>query len=420
MDPTLIGLRTQDFHESLKVVTTFGPKEVKFKNTLLIGKASSLAMHLRGLLYIEQYEQIEYAAASLGINSIELPVVLRELETIDFIRITKSGEQVKRIDVKVPEFRSGYSELGKRWQDLRPNELEQAGIASLEHLHHGPVAVPVLQSQYSLNSNEFAIMSDVMMCGQLLAIQTVDGTPTAYSPLAVDGNPSAYLQWAKRFPNEVTAAIETLTQSQGLSMSDGRIASNKSLMDAIQTGVIMPVTVSGATGAQRFLFAPRGGLAPEEKTILDKSRAILSCVRYGQSFSQGVAIKYPRRILEVLRDNKQFNRGHPDLMSQYGLLAEKLIGHPFEESTNRWNFRIDDTDENMKALNIAIEMLEYGTSSSVSIDLDAQKALLSPSQYQGPASTRPRMTSDPVVSEVTRADIIRELTKLTRGMNTHG
>jgi hypothetical protein len=420
MDPTLIGLRTQDFHESLKVVTTFGPKEVKFKNTLLIGKASSLAMHLRGLLYIEQYEQIEYAAASLGINSIELPVVLRELETIDFIRITKSGEQVKRIDVKVPEFRSGYSELGKRWQDLRPNELEQAGIASLEHLHHGPVAVPVLQSQYSLNSNEFAIMRDVMMCGQLLAIQTVDGTPTAYSPLAVDGNPSAYLQWAKRFPNEVTAAIETLTQSQGLAMSDGRIASNKSLMDAIQTGVIMPVTVSGATGAQRFLFAPRGGLAPEEKTILDKSRAILSCVRYGQSFSQGVAIKYPRRILEVLRDNKQFNRGHPDLMSQYGLLAEKLIGHPFEESSNRWNFRIDDTDENMKALNIAIEMLEYGTSSSVSIDLDAQKALLSPSQYQGPASTRPRMTSDPVVSKETRADIIRELTKLTRGMNTHG
>lgn len=420
MDPTLIGLRTQDFHESLKVVTTFGPKEVKFKNTLLIGKASSLAMHLRGLLYIDQYEQIEYAAASLGINSIELPAVLRELETIDFIRITKSGEQVKRIDIKVPEFRSGYFELGKRWQDLRPNELEQAGIASLEHLHHGPVAVPVLQSKYSLNSNEFAIMSDVMMCGQLLAIQTVDGTPTAYSPLAVDGNPSAYLQWAKKFPNEVTAAIETLTQSQGLAMSDGRIASNKTLMDAIQTGVIMPVTVSGATGAQRFLFAPRGGLAPEEKTILDKSRAILSCVRYGQSFSQGVAIKYPRRILEVLRDNKQFTRGHPDLMSQYGLLAEKLIGHPFEESTNRWNFRIDDTDENMKALNIAIEMLEYGTSSSVSIDLDAQKALLSPSQYQGPASTRPRMTSDPVVSEETRADIIRELTKLTRGMNTHG
>jgi hypothetical protein len=101
-------------------------------------------------------------------------------------------------------------------------------------------------------------MSDVMMCGQLLAIQTVDGTPTAYSPLAVDGNPSAYLQWAKRFPNEVTAAIETLSQSQGLAMSDGRIASNKTLMDAIQTGVIMPVTVKDLPlklQFRRILFA---------------------------------------------------------------------------------------------------------------------------------------------------------------------
>ena len=182
----------------------------------------------------------------------------------------------------------------------------------------------------------------------------------------------------------------------------------------------MPVTVSGATGSQKFVFAPRGGLAPEEKTVMDKARAILSCVRYGQKFSKGVSIKYPRRILEILRDNKKFKRGHPDLMTQYGLLAEKLIGSPYEESPNRWNFRIDDTEENMKALNLAIEMLEHGTSSSATIDLEAQKALLAPSQYQGPSATRVRMTKDPEVSNETRADIIRELAKLTRGMHTDG
>lgn len=420
MDPLLIGLRTQDFHESLKVVSTFGPKEVKFKNTLLIGKAASLAMHLRGLLYINHLEQLEYAAASLGINSLELPVVLRELEVLDFIRLTKSGDEIKRIDVKVPEFRSGYAELGQRWLQLRPNEIEQGGVETLETLHHGPVTMSSLQNQVALHNRDFAIMNDVMKCGQLLAVQTVDGTPTAYSPLAVDGNPSAYLQWARRFPGEVKSAIDTLSQAQGLSLTDHRLARNPTIMDAVQTGVLMPVTVNGATGSQKFLFAPRGGLAPEEKTVLDKARAILSCVRYGQNFAQGVAIKYPRRILEILRDNKQFKRGHPDLMSQYGLLAEKLIGHPFEESSDRWNFRIDDTEENMKALNTAIEMLEYGTSASVTIDLDAQKALLSPSQYQGPATTRARMTTDPEISTETRADIIRELTKLTRGMHTHG
>ncbi|MGA2667920.1 MAG: hypothetical protein ABSF32_03275, partial [Ignavibacteria bacterium] len=62
MDPLIIGLRAQDFHESLKNTTTFGPKEVKFKKTILIGKAATLAMHLRGLLYIDIYEHLEYAA----------------------------------------------------------------------------------------------------------------------------------------------------------------------------------------------------------------------------------------------------------------------------------------------------------------------------------------------------------------------
>ncbi len=85
MDSLLIGLRSQDIHESLKNTSTFGPKEVHYRKTLLIGKAASLAMHLRGLLYIKDYIQLEYAAASLGISSIELPTVLHELEEIGFI-----------------------------------------------------------------------------------------------------------------------------------------------------------------------------------------------------------------------------------------------------------------------------------------------------------------------------------------------
>lgn len=420
MDSLLIGLRVQDFHESLKVVSAFGPKEVKFKKTLLIGKAASLAMHLRGLLYVENLEQLEYAAASLGINSLELPAILHELEVLDFVSVQKVGETIKRVDIRVPEFRSGYSDLGDRWKALKPSDVERAGVATLEHLYHGPRAVDFLQSKLGLPETDFSIMTDVMKSGHLLSAQTIDGEPIAFSPLAVDGNPTAYLQWAKKFPTEVKNALDILTNAQGLPLTDNRIVNNPSLLAAVQTGVLMPVTIGGATGPQKFVFAPRGGLAPEERTVLDKARAILSCVRYGQNFAKGEKIRYPRRILEILRDNKRFNHGHPDLMTQYGLLSEKLIGHPYQESSDRWNFQIDDTDENMKALNTAIEMLEYGTSSSVNLDLNAQKALLNPSQYQGPGATRARMTTDPEVSPETRADIIRELANLTRGMHAHG
>lgn len=251
-----------------------------------------------------------------------------------------------------------------------------------------------------------------------MSIQPIDGQPVMYSPLAVDGNPALYLEWAKKFPAEVRKVLETLTQQQGLSISDPTVSKNKALADAIATGVLMPVQVSGSTGDQYFVFAPRGGLTETERTILDKARAILACVRYGQRFAAGRPIKYPRRILETLRDRKHFKRGHPDLLNQYGLLVEKLIGHPVQEDDGNWNFHLDDTEENKKALQVAIEMLEHGESPSARIDLDAQKALLAPTGYLGPPTTRPRLVGTIQASATTRAEIITQMAKLARGMGS--
>src|SRR5436305_12481469 len=106
MENLIIGLRTQDFHESLKITSTFGPKDVHYGKTLLVGKEASLAMHLRGLLFIDDEKQLKYAASTLGIGSLELPAVLHELEEIDFLTVVRSGERIRRIDIRVPEFRS--------------------------------------------------------------------------------------------------------------------------------------------------------------------------------------------------------------------------------------------------------------------------------------------------------------------------
>jgi len=422
MDSLLIGLRAQDFHESLKNTTTFGPKDVHYKNTLLIGKAATLAMHLRGLLYIDNYQQLEYAAASLGISSLELSTVLRELEVMDFISVAPSGDTIRRIDIRVPQFRSGYTELGERWKGLFPSEIEQASIALLDRLYKGPFEKTTLLSSMGLDETQESIMLDVMESGSLAATQTVEGQPLIYTPLAVDGNPTLYLQWAQSFPDEVANAIETLRNHQGLPLNDRLLTSNPALTAAISTGVLMPVEVNGATGEQHFVFAPHGTLTQEESIIMDKARAILSCVRYGQKFAAGTPIRDPRLILERLRDHKRFKRGHPDLLTQYGLLVEKLIGHPVDEGSGRWNFEIDDTEENIKALNVALEMLKHGETPSARISLEAQKALLNPSGYQGPISTRARMHLSKGIhsSPKTRADIIHTMADLTRGVISHG
>ena len=157
----------------------------------------------------------------------------------------------------------------------------------------------------------------------------------------------------------------------------------------------------------------------DERVILDKARAILACVRYGQNFAAGRRINNPRAILRRLRDKKSCSRGHPDLFSQYGLLVEKLIGEPIRESESRWNFRVFDHAENMKALDVAIEMLEHGETPSTHIHLDAQKALLSPTGYNGPSPTRVRLNTNIDASSATRSEIIRQMANIARGASAH-
>lgn len=410
-----IGLRAQDFHEALKVTRSFGPKEAYFGKTLLIGKCASLAMHLKGLLYIEDYTGLQYAAAELGVNAVELPEILRKLQDVDFIRVVETNGEVSRIDIRVPEFRSGYEDLGELWTRLKPSEVEQAGVNTLSDLLNSPKAESDLAT-LGLDVTQLAIMTDVMSSGQLMRAQTVSGEKLVYSPLAVDADPVAYLQWTQRYSDEVSKLLGVLIQNQGLHSSSNLLVGKSIVNDAVLSGVLMPVKVKGATGEQSFLFAPRGGLSQEERIILDKARAILASVRYGQNFAAGRPIKYPRALLQQLIDRKRFRQGHPDLKSQYSLLVEKLIGRPVKEANNRWNFEIIDTDENMKALQIAMDMLEFGETPATHINIQAKNAILNPRGYLGPVSTRTVLATTVQSSPETEADIVKKIGNLGRGI----
>jgi len=412
------ALRAQDFHEALKETTAFGPTEVHFEKTLLIGKAASLAMHFKGLQYIDNMDSLKYAAAELGIRTLELRSVLQQLENVDFVRVVESNGGIKRIDVRVPEFRDGYQELSNQWLNLKPSEIEQAGVLILNNL----LTLPMMESDLEnigLDSVSLSILKDIMGAGQLIRSEVISGNKVVYSPLAIDNNPIAYLQWTNKHSDEITKLLNILKQNQGIPLSSPLVAQNKTVDDAILTGVLMPVRLQGATGEQKFLFAPKGGLSPEERTIMDKARAILASVRYGQNFASGYRIKYPRSILQQLKDHKRFKKGHPDLNTQYSLLTEKLIGRPIQESSDRWNFEIIDTPENIQALDIAIDMLEIGESPTTQISLEA-KTLLTTHGYLGPNSARPRLAPTIEGSKETRVDILNKMIELGRGIVSNG
>lgn len=161
------------------------------------------------------------------------------------------------------------------------------------------------------------------------------------------------------------------------------------LLTAIKTGCIPTPTVTSTNGAKRFMFTPLQGVGKLEKTLLGKARAIVACVRYGEHFAGITKIIYPLVILRRLKENKQVGP-HSEIDRQYVLLQKLGVGVIRKATgySSRYMFHLLDTDENLRALDMAMEYLTVkeivrGDPS----EADAKKLLL-PGSYTSPTKTR--------------------------------
>lgn len=418
MEDKDIGLRAQEFHEALKEIAPSGARDGHFKHTLLVGKAASLAMHLKGIPFVDDETALYYAAGELGITSGELPGVLRQLEHLDFVETiyrSKTDETIRRVEIKVPEFRNGYADLGRLWQEKNLSDAERAGVALLDTLLYKPIPESDLQ-EMGLSGQDVGIMKDIMKTGQLLSSGVVGGNSMLYSPLAVDNNPRAYLDWSTRYGDHVGKIMDTLATTPGMPLAAEELSAHKTVIqEAIAGGVFMPVRINGATGNRRFLFAPHGGLKTEQKVLLDKARALVACVRYGEHFASSDPVRYPYALLRYLKNHRTFSRGHHDLNSQYGLLVEKMIARVFADPKGGFNIEIYDTEENMQALSIAMEMVKSGDDSPVHIKTKVQQTLGGSKNYKGPTSERPHLVKEFTPSYETRSAILERMSQIMQG-----
>ena len=92
------GLRVLDIEHGLRGIQSTGLIEAELANTLLLGKATNLALHLRGLNVVPA-EPLRYMAGEIGVRGTELGPVLRELEEIGWVRLVEtSGSGSQRLE----------------------------------------------------------------------------------------------------------------------------------------------------------------------------------------------------------------------------------------------------------------------------------------------------------------------------------
>jgi hypothetical protein len=108
--------------------------------------------------------------------------------------------------------------------------------------------------------------------------------------------------------------------------------------------------------------------------------ALVSCVRKGQLLSDKYRIKMPARLLESLRD-KGYLGSNSEAAIQYQNLAFLRVGRLVKTSGDRWQFHLNKTDENVKALELAIGLLRTGELSNLEVNQEARIALTKDERY---------------------------------------
>lgn len=411
VDHYSVGLRVLDIEHGFRAITPEPMVEGELANTLLLGKALNLGLHLRGLNVIEgdEIRGLKYASAGLGIGAAELTTVLRELREIDWVRLKETGTRIDRIEIIVPTLRDGFDVIGRRWQDLGPTEIEQASIAALSEAVIHPFNLTHLGKGLGMGKELAQQILDIGEAGTFLRRHRLDdGQQIVYSPFFGDANPEKAYQIVEKYGDKaIKSLIQAVHAEQGI--PEESLSNNALIKESVISGLILAPGVKD----KRFVFTPHKGLDAEETVILDKARAIAACIRYGQNFAEITKIAYPKAIVDALISKKKL-KPHSEHLEQYGLLVKKGIGR-VDQVGYKWQFSIVDTEDNMKALRVARDLLDTGDAVHQQMDDEAKALILNPSAtYSTPVTERVKI-SRTVKIKGSDAQTSKTISSLIRG-----
>lgn len=361
-----IGLRLLEFECGIaaNIDDTNSAELVDYETSRAAGQAARLAMLIRGQDVIEDEQRLKKIAAhELGVHPAEYTVAKRLLLEADLIeeRTTKTGKSVLNEKVSRIDHSDNYRRVGELWlsRDHRTHK-EEAIIHTLDAVIDAPQAISDLDPLHGLKKDE---LSAVLELGSNAGI--IDSVDPAkkfyYSPLLWDVNPKKLGEFLKTASATSFSGVLKKMKRPG---SDVTNAKDPLVIQAISGGILPSYRVTSTGGLRVYSFTPyTGGLlsSDTQKTILDKARSLIACLRYGSEAATITRIRNPLLILNAITDPGR-NYGlkpHSELKLQYGMLVSKQIGRVIQTG-ERYVFQLIPTEDNLRACAIARELLSSG------------------------------------------------------------
>jgi hypothetical protein len=240
-------------------------------------------------------------------------------------------------------------------------------MAIIEQLSEGPQAAGAVAEELSLEASTFQTVVEIgELGGYLRRYQSPrDKIEILYAPLFVDENPEALLNFLARRSSDHERIKGIMSYAKGLpGMPISELErADPLVIELVNSNVIAAPAVVSSGGAHSFAFAPFRTNQP--RSILEKARIILACVRYGEKFSTITRIGSDERILRSLRTHKMIGRTpHSNIGTQYAPAVNFGVGF-LERVGTRYRFRLYDTPDNVAAVDLAIAMCSGATEDEV-------------------------------------------------------
>jgi hypothetical protein len=387
MENKTIGIRIHDIHHGL-ILGTGALVETELSLMKELGAATQIATTIKDHEIIENINTLYAAAGELKIPKTLTDVALKHLEKLDFVRLKLDvNHNITRIDVTIPKYSKIYNDIGDYFKNENSSKLAFNTISTLNKVSMFPHKEKDIISELKISTDEYDCIKDLgKNCSFLDTYRSPkDSESILFSPLHWDDNPSNIFELLRKHSSiELSTTIKSIQKYQGL---PGDNISNEILFDAIKLGCFPTLSVDSTTGLKKFVFTPQLGISHEEKTLLHKARVLLSCVRYGENFAGITKIHSPERLIEVLA-GRGYLEEHTESLKQYESARNLGLVKIIPSGFNRHEVHFIDNDENKKAVDLAIQMLQVGETAKIDNSIGIAKSILLPSALKHPTQTR--------------------------------
>ena len=367
-----------------------------FQDLPIIGMASILALHIRGLGEIDYSVLRQVADYYFDIPAMVLEQPLRVLEEVEYVTLISTGNSIKKVIPSVPHFDSVYAGIGEYIESRQLNEHESISLDILNELSVKPENRDSLVHRLGAESTAFSRCESIVEHGGLLTHKRSRGKDILVSPAYFADNLDALANLAAAGgASRIEKIVNLISQAQGWPLSmilkNGELNGTKLQTDElailqalVADGVLKPPSIERPNkDSEHFVFTPKPGgvrLSGTSREIYERAMSLVAAVRKGQLLPESYRIRSPEALIGALRDRKKI-RASSEAAHQYRNLVALRLGSLTKTQGNRYEFRLIETPENLQAVDEALALVRYGATAQTGLQAEAQIALTQNESY---------------------------------------